>query len=147
MSKHGECMSPQLDLFSTLPVQSAILKTEEVSYKPIASLSNAPVIEFVSLGFGDSLRDLSSTYLRIIFKIKKSPTEDHTAGTPAAGSAAAVPSTGGGVVNTLLHSLFRQITVYLNGVAISMSDTNYHYRAYFETLLNYGVKTKWLLII
>lgn len=50
MSKYVECMKSELDLFSSLPVQSNILKTEEVSYKPIASLTNSSVIEFVSLG-------------------------------------------------------------------------------------------------
>lgn len=95
MSKYGTCMLPQLDLFSSPPVQSNILKTEEVSYKPIASLTNASTLEFLSLGNGDTYRDLSSVYLKILLKIKKSPTENHTAAVVAAGATPAVAATGG----------------------------------------------------
>jgi hypothetical protein len=42
-------------------------------------------------------------------------------------------------VNNFLHSLFSQCNISLNGVNITPSSDNYHYRAYFETLLGYGV--------
>lgn len=122
------CTKSELDLFSEPPVQTSILKTTEVAYKPISALSNDPsVIEFVSLGHGDTYRDLSSVYLRLQVRLmKNSEDEEHGA-------------TGGGcVVNNLLHSLFRQVSVYLNGVPISQCNGDYGYRAYIENLLNYG---------
>ncbi|XP_055371984.1 uncharacterized protein F54H12.2-like [Condylostylus longicornis] len=42
------------------------------------------------------------------------------------------------VVNNILHSLIKQCNVQLNGKNITPSDGNYHYRAYIESLLNYG---------
>ena len=60
-----ECMKSELDIFRTQPIQSSILRSEEVSYNPIASLDNPSVIEFVSLGHGDTYRDLSSAYLKL----------------------------------------------------------------------------------
>jgi hypothetical protein len=41
-------------------------------------------------------------------------------------------------VNNLLHSLFSQLNVTLNGVPITPSEDLYHYRSYLETLLTYG---------
>lgn len=118
-------MKPELDLFVKPPVQTNILATQEIAYKPIASIQNSTVLEFISLGFGDSYRDLSSVYLKLVLKIKKSATEDHTDAKT-------------GVVNNMLHSLFKQCSIYLNNTSISQNDNNYGYRAYFETLLNYG---------
>jgi hypothetical protein len=41
-------------------------------------------------------------------------------------------------VNNLLHSLFSQLSVILNGVSVTPSEDLYHYRSYLETLLTYG---------
>lgn len=116
MSGFIECMKSELDLFESPPIQTSVIKTEEISYNPIASLDNSSTIEFVSLGNGETYRDLNSIYLRLIVELKGS----------------------GSVVNNLLHSLFRNCTVHLNNKNVSQPDNNYHYRAYLETLLNYG---------
>lgn len=125
---HTEFMKTELDLFTTPPLQSNILKTEQIAYNPIASLDNASTIEFVSLGNGDTYRDLSSVYLRLVVKLENKNIKPDTS----------LKEKDVGVVNNLLHSLFRNCTIYLNNIAISQADNNYHYRAYIEKLLNYG---------
>ena len=55
--------------------------------------------------------------------------------------------TGGGQssvapVNNFLHSLFKQVDVYLNGKQVTPAMGTYAYRAYIETLLNYDVSAK-----
>jgi len=70
MSTHIECMKNELDLFAAHPTQSSILRTEEVSYHPIASLDGASSIEFVCLRNGETYRDLSSVYLRLVVQLK-----------------------------------------------------------------------------
>ena len=55
--------------------------------------------------------------------------------------------TGGGQsnvapVNNFLHSLFRQVDVYLNGKQVTPAMGTYAYRSYIETLLNYDVSAK-----
>ena len=42
------------------------------------------------------------------------------------------------LVNNIAHSIFKQITVRLNGTLISPQMDTYHYKAYIETLLNYS---------
>lgn len=122
-----ECMKSELDLFARPPIQSSILKIEEVSYKPISSIDKLPsVLEFVCLGNGEALKELSSIYLRLQIQLFKDTND------------VAHDTTKCGVVNNILHSLFRQCTIYLNGKPIAQTDTNYHYRAYIENLLNYG---------
>jgi len=41
-------------------------------------------------------------------------------------------------VNKRLHSMFSSISVSLNGKPVTLHETNYHYKAYLEKLLNYG---------
>lgn len=118
-------MKHELDLFVKPAVQTNILGTQEVAYKPIASIQNSTILEFISLGYGDTFRDMSSVYLKLVLKIKKSATADHTDAKT-------------GVVNNLLHSMFKQCSIFLNNTSVSQNDNNYGYRAYFETLLNYG---------
>ena len=43
-----------------------------------------------------------------------------------------------GCVNNLLHSVFSSLSVSLNGKRVTLHETNYHYKAYLEKLLNYG---------
>lgn len=128
-----ECMLSQLDLFSPQPVQSSILHTEKVSYNPITSLENSGSIEFHIPGNGDTYRDMSSIQMLLSLII-----EDNTPlPQPAPGQAEGVRNTVY-VVNNLFHSLFRQCTVFLNNTLVSHDDTNYHYKCFFETILNYG---------
>ena len=42
------------------------------------------------------------------------------------------------LVNNIAHSIFKQISVRLNGTLISPQTDTYHYKAYIETLLNYN---------
>ena len=44
--------------------------------------------------------------------------------------------------NNFLHSLFRQVDVYLNGKQVTPAMGTYAYRSYIETLLNYDVSAK-----
>lgn len=135
MSGTTACSKSELDLFSQFPLQTSILGTTEVAYKPVTTLSDDPsVIEFVSLGHGDTYRDLSSIYLRLRIRLmKKRPNEEHNSEPTAP-----LTKSSSCVVNNILHSLFRQVAVYLNGVPVSQSNNDYGYRAYFENLLNYG---------
>jgi hypothetical protein len=43
-----------------------------------------------------------------------------------------------GVVNNFLHSLFKQVDVFLKEKQVTQATSTYAYRAYLETLLNYS---------
>ena len=47
-----------------------------------------------------------------------------------------------GVVNNFLHSLFKQVDVYLKEKQLKQAMGTCSYRSYLETLLKYGPSTK-----
>ena len=46
------------------------------------------------------------------------------------------------MANNFLHSLFKQVDVFLRGKQVTQASSTYAYRAYLETLLNYGPAAK-----
>ena len=124
MSGDVEFITSEFDIFAQKPVQTAILETNVVHYKPIATVDQTD-LEF-------SIPADNETYIDLDIKLyvkgkiinsdgKDLDNTDFTAGT-----------------NNFLHSLFRQCSITLNGVNITPSSDLYNYRAYLETLLTYG---------
>ena len=124
------CVKSELDLFSIPPTQTSIENGTMVEYHPIASIVDNGPIEFNIPGSGEDYLDLANTYLHIGVKIVEAD------GTDIAADA------GVGPVNLLLHSLFSQVDVQLNDKLVTSSANTYAYRAYLETLLNYGRPAK-----
>lgn len=121
-------MRSELDLFEMPPMQTNVLSTEEICYSPLTSLENASTIDFIIPGNGDTYRNLTSIYLRLIVEVDNSKA-------PKSVDAAAPPTPG--VVNNLMHSLFTQCTVFFNNTQVSQTN-DYNYKAFIENLLNYG---------
>lgn len=121
------CMKSELDVFELPPLQTNVTEVEQVVYNPTTSLNNSTSIEFLIPGNGDTYKNLSSIYLRLLVKLNAKVVVK-----PPEGDKSEI-----GVVNNLLHSLFRQCTVTLNNVQVSQ-DNDYHYKAFFQTILNYG---------
>lgn len=132
-----ECLKSELDIFASPIIQSSILRSEEIAYSPLSSLDNCPsTIEFISYGNGDTYRDLSSMYILIKGHYVQSNGSkfDNTETTLPENSADKQPC----LINNGIHSLFKQVSISMNGTPISQADNNYNYRAYIENLLNYG---------
>ena len=79
----------------------------------------------------DEYIDLSKTILYVEGKVHNGDDSDL-----GAGQASIAP------VNNFLHSLFKQVDVYLNGKQVTPAMGTYAYRSYIETLLNYDVSAK-----
>ena len=47
----------------------------------------------------------------------------------------------GAIINIPLHSLFRKVSVELNGRSVSDPNQMYQYCTYIDTLLNYSMET------
>jgi len=114
----------EFDIFVRKPKQSSTVETNDSIYRPRASVVQTD-IEFVIPGDSDRYVDLD---LKLFVK-GKLQTEDNTD----------LPETDNtAVVKNLLHSLFSQCTIYLNGTQITQATELYPYRAYIETLVTYG---------
>jgi len=126
-----ECTNSELDLFAVQPTQTSIEEDSVVEYHPISSLANRALIDFDIPGSGEQYIDTNNIQLVVRAKIVR----------PGMGNNLLEDSTVT-PVNLLLHSLFSQVDVSLNGRLISNSTNTYPYRAMLETLLSYGSDAK-----
>jgi hypothetical protein len=118
-------VNTELDLFTVPPTQDSVEAGHFVTYRPISTITpNAP-IEFTVPSGGAEYIDLSQTMLYLKVKIEKQHAENAQADEC-------------GPINNLIHSLFSQVDVFLNGKCVSPPSNNYHYRAYIANLFNYG---------
>lgn len=122
------CTTSALDLFTVPPTLTSIEQGSWVEYHPLATLTDSAPIEFIVNGASDLYLDLANTFLQIQCKIVKANGEDLT----SADDDLIAPE------NLFLHSLFSELNISLNGTLVSSSTNTYAYRAYIETLLNYG---------
>lgn len=130
-SSSCECLKEELSLFTIPPTQTTIESSQWVNYKPISSLSDDSPIEFVVPGSGEEYIDLAHTMLHLRVKIKNTSGEELTEGKFKVGP-----------VNNFLHSMFNQVEVSFNQKLVTPANNAYAYRAYIETLLNYGAGAK-----
>ena len=126
------CDKSKIDLFSVPPTQQSLERGRWIDYAPLSSVENTDSpINFLVTGT-DEYIDLSKTILTVTGKIVKNSGE----ALDGANQANVAP------VNNFLHSLFKQVDVYLNGKQVTPAMGTYAYRAYIETLLNYDVSAK-----
>ncbi len=126
------CGKTETDLFSIPPTQASLEKGRWIDYHPLSSVTNDDgPITFLAAGTEDYV-DLSKTILFIEGKVVKAD------GTNLSGDEQSDIAP----VNNFLHSLFRQVDVYLNGKQVTPAMGTYPYRAYIETLLNYDTSAK-----
>lgn len=124
-------------MFDAKPVQYSIIKTEQVSLQPLASIEGSTVMNFLDVGLGEDYKNLESIYL--VLRVKM-----NTLGDDGAAISTSITDPKKLLVypvNNLLHSLFRQITLTLNSRQIGQNTQNYAYRAYIENLLNYSLES------
>ena len=126
------CDKSEIDLFSVPPTQQSLERGRWIGYAPLSSVENTDSpINFLVTGT-DEYIDLSKTILTVTGKIVK----DNESVLDGANQTSVAP------VNNFLHSLFKQVDVYLNGKQVTPAMGTYPYRAYIETLLNYDASAK-----
>ena len=127
------CDKSEVDLFSVPPTQQSLERGRWIDYAPLSNVQNPDsAITFLIAGT-DEYIDLSKTILTVTGKITL---KDGTTKLVGGGQTNVAP------VNNFLHSLFRQVDVYLNGKQVIPAMGTYAYRSYIETLLNYDVSAK-----
>jgi hypothetical protein len=128
-SKSAECSKSELDLLQIPPTQVSLDRGHWIDHQPVSSVSDNGPITFLSPGTEDYI-DLSKTILVVRAKVTKADGSDLDGDTKV------------GPVCNFLHSLFKQVDVFLRGKQVTQATGTYAYRAYLETLLNYGPSAK-----
>ena len=85
-------------------------------------------LEFNCSGHSDYYIDLNSVRLHLRIKLVKTDGSDIVNTTLNTV----------GCVNNFLYSMFSSLSISLKGKPVFLHETNYHYKAYIEKILNYG---------
>ena len=126
------CDKSEINLFSVPPTQQSLERGRWIDYAPLSSVENPDSAITYLIAGTDEYIDLSKTILTVTGKI----TAEGGATLSGGNQTSVAP------VNNFLHSLFKQVDVYLNGKQVTPAMSTYAYRAYIETLLNYDVSAK-----
>ena len=126
------CEKSEVDLFSVPPTQLSLEKGRWIDYRPLSSVQNDDSAITFTVSGTDKYLDLSKTILVVEGTIRTGTDSDLSGG----GQSSVAP------VNNFLHSLFKQVDVYLNGKQVTLAMGTYAYRSYIETLLNYDELAK-----
>ena len=124
------CVPATTDIFFTPPTQTSVSIRRKVDFHPIANITDLGPLEFSIPGCEDDYWDLNDHCLELRLKVVKNDGKDIAAADKV------------GPVNFLLHALFSQIDIHLNGTLITTPSNAYPYKAYIEKQLNYGSETK-----
>ena len=112
-----------LDLFSVPPTDTTFTEGRYTVYNPVQVGINP--IEFI-IRSNTEFIDLAQSYFTIEGKIT---TDDDN---PIVGATHLYPAP------NLFHTMIKQPTVWFNGTLVTEQTDTYPYKAYLETLLNYG---------
>ena len=114
-------LATSLDLFEKPPQTCGITGVQWQDFNPIATITEHAPIEF-RVTSSKQYIDLSRSYLYIKARILKNgvPVTDAEDVTPA---------------NLWIHTIFKQVDFSLNNKLLFNSGTNYHYKAYLESVI------------
>jgi hypothetical protein len=125
-----EPILPELDYLACEPVQHAILQRSHISVQPVVDTYKTGGDLKFEIKKSEHATALHESYLRLRCKIVKAD------GTACDHAATTTPDDVS-VINNVLHSMWKQVTVSLNGHEVEKID-DYPYRAYVTMLTSYS---------
>ncbi|XP_041362090.1 uncharacterized protein F54H12.2-like [Gigantopelta aegis] len=125
-----EGLPSALDLFSMPPYQTSVFQHYYVDVRPVSQITDSSPVEFQISNSGSDYVDLKRSRLHVKLKVS------HSDGTVLGKDEHVAP------VNLFMQALWSQVAVYLQGQLVSSANNHYPYKAYIQTLLNYGEDAK-----
>ena len=119
----NDCHQSQLNLFTKTPSDTSLKSKEWIEYKPTNQINDTSAINFSITAQSSAYVNLKSSVLNVKLRLTNGD------GTPMNEAIVA------GLVNTPLHSIFRQVDVTFQQTPLSHSGNNYPYKAYIDTIL------------
>lgn len=122
---------PKLDLFGVPPTQTQIEKTIVTEHRPITSFDGSPTIQFELQTLIDEYLDLEKLVIYFKVKLNKMTTiKDAKEWDMIA------------PVNYLLHSMIKQVDIFIGDHQITTSSPTYAYKAYLEAFFGFSHEMK-----
>ena len=120
----------QLDLFFVPPSQTSLEDRSFTEYHRVSVLTSTGCIAFTVSADNFKYVDLTNSFLYVRANVT-TKTEVNLADDVKVASECDVKV-------HILHTLWLQVDVYLNGSLVTQSNNNYPYRAYIKRLLRFG---------
>ena len=114
-------MSPELQVFQVPKTDTSMLGVRFTQVRPVTTGINP--VEFL-IPATETFLDLGRSYFEMEVQIKTS------ANANTAYNTVMYP------VTNLAHSMIKQLSVHVNGVLLEPQTDHYHYKAFFQTILN-----------
>ena len=114
-------MSPELQVFQVPKTDTSMLGVRFTQLRPVTTGINP--MEFL-IPATETFLDLSRSYFEMEVQVKTS------------GNANTAYNTVMYTVTNLAHSMIKQLSVHVNGVLLEPQTDHYHYKAFFQTILN-----------
>ena len=124
---------PKFDLFGVPPTQAMIERDIVTEHRPLTTIDPNSFIQFEIQTGIDEYIDLEKLYLSLKLRVKALHSDDPT----KIADWKDVSQT-----NYLLHSLIKQMDIFIGDKQISSSSPTYSYKAYLEALLGFGLDAK-----
>lgn len=129
-SNSAEAFPQEMDLFQTPPTNTTCERIQYINYRPKTQFQEEAPLEFTIPPTGSQYIDLKKTFMKMKIQVFKSD------GSNVKIEDVVAP------INLSLHSMFQRVEVYFNQKLVSGGDVLYPYKAYLETLLDYGREAK-----
>lgn len=123
------CTKSEFELFAPRAYQIAAIGSTVEEILPISSVQNANVIEFRVVG-GETFVDLNDIDLEIKARITQADSANLAADVDVA------------PINYMLETMFKNVSLTINGTHVESSNSNHAFKAYIRTCLNYGSDSK-----
>lgn len=121
----------ELELFDLPPTQTAVENIKMENIQPTSTISNnSPILFNISGQNGMEYLDLKRSQMYVKLRVKHKDNSKLTTKEDVS------------PVNLLLHALFSQIDVSIQGRVLSTTSGFYPYKAYIQSLLRYGYDAK-----
>ena len=129
---------PRFDLFSVPPTQQTVEKFIRTEHKPISVLDSSSFVQFEIHTAFDEYLDLEMLFLLLEVKLKK------IVGLEAYDGSAESSKNWSDVMHSkyLLHSVIKQLDIFIGDTQVSSSTPTYSYKAYIEALLGFSEDAK-----
>lgn len=121
-----------LNLFAPPTYQNELFGSEYITIRPDATIGDSGPIDFIIKGNKEYL-DLRETTLNLEVKVVNA---DGTNILPA------VDKDDVAIINNAMHSMFSDVSLYLNDKLVDGGDDLYHLKAYMSTVFKYSEKAQ-----
>lgn len=124
----------EMEISSVPPTQSSIYHDLATEHRPIATLDNDALVGFVRTTGDDEYIRFKETMLAVTIQV--SIEKSNRSVVTETDWAKVTPA------ENLMHSLFKQVDLLINGVKVIQYPQTYPYRAYIETITSYSASQR-----